>query len=437
MIFEWLSVNWGWVVLVLVGVFFVFPFLFRVIVPPEYADVIIRRRNRKVYCSDEKINPQRKSIYYKIPRWVPWVGMYVKRIPLKVIEIGVKDYETFAQRNARFICDVSVYGKVNDPTIAAQRWPGNSIQEFRDGIKEIIVAAIRNTTTKFPVEDVIAKKQEIASGIQESLEEDMRVYGFDVTNVAVVGISDPDDAKTTVIRDISAKMEAEINAESRKQIAIKQKDAEIVEADSMEKSEVRKRQAEQQVGQAEQTKQEAIYIAEQKAQEEAMKVQRIQKVRLAEIEKEAIVEQAEGKKMAQIKVKEGEAEGLARVGQAEADVIKAKGLSEAMAKEKMAEALNKFNEAAKIIRSIEKEEKVGLAGMNALSTADLKLISTGEITNFVDLFTAKGGANLGAMLDSLKKTNPEALAQLKSVIDTIVPQKSGSSRKKGDSEIVE
>lgn len=416
---EWLAANYGWLIVAGIVAFIVIPFLFRIIVPPEYADVIIRRRHRKVFCSDEKINPQRKSIYYRIPRWVPWIGMYVKRIPLKVIEIQVKDYETFAQRNARFVCDVSVYGKVNDPEIAAQRWPGSSVEEFKEGIKEIIVAAIRNTTTKFPVEDVIAKKQEIANGIQQSLEEDMKVYGFDVTNVAVVGISDPEDARTTVIQDISAKMEAEINSESRKQIAIKQKDAEIVEADSMEKSEIRKRQAEQAVGEAEQAKFKAIYTAEQQAQEEAMKVQQIQKVRAAAIQKEALIEEAEGRKMAQIRVKEGEAEGLNKVGQAEADVIKAKGLAEALAKEKMAEALNKFNEAAKIIRGIEKEEKVGLAGMDALSKADLKLISTGEIQNFVDLFTAKGGANLGAMLDSLHKTNPQALSQLQSTLESL------------------
>ena len=419
------------------GFLLVIMMMLRVIVPPDYADVVIKRRKRKVYCSDPNINPAMKTTYYKIPSWVPFFGMYVKRIPLKVIEIKVYEYETFAQRNARFICDVSVYGKVNDPDIAAKRWPGNTIDGFRDGIREIIVAAIRNTTTKFPVEDVIAKKQDIASGIQESLDEDMKVYGFDVTNVAVVGISDPPDARTTVIRDISAKMEAEINAESRKQIAIKQKEAEIVEAETTEKSEIRKREAEQKIGEAEQIKQQAIYLAEQQAQEEAMKVQRIQEVRAAEIEKDARILKAEGQKQYVVRTKEGEAEGIEKVGSAEASVVRAKGLAEAEAKEKMADALNKFNEAAKIIRDIEKEERVGLAGMEALGTADLKLISTGELRSFTDLFSAKGGANLGAMLHSMQQTDPGALEKIKGILGSIIPGGSKSTppaKKKEDKE---
>ena len=419
----------GWSILIAFAVLVFIMMILRVIVPPEYSDVVIQGKKRKIYCSDVNINQSRKAIYYKIPKWVPVFGMYVKRIPLKVIEIQVKDYETFAQRNARFICDVSVYGKVNDPDIAAQRWPGNTIDEFREGIKELIVAAIRNTTTKFPVEDVIAKKKEIADGIQESLEEDMKVYGFDVTNVAVVGISDPPEGSTTVIRDISAKMEAEINAESRKQIAIKQKDAEIVEADALEKSEVRKKMAEQKIGEAEQEKQKAIYIIEQNAQEEAMKVVRIKNVKAAEIKKEAVIVEAEGKKMAIIREKEGDAEGISKVGEAEASIIKAKGLAEAEAKEKMAQALNKFNEAAKIIRDIEKEERVGLAGMEALSKSDLKLISTGEIKSFVDLFSGKGGANIGAMLETLKKTNPEGLKQFQEIIKGFIEDKSSKKNK--------
>lgn len=404
-----------------VGLFIIIMMSLRVIVPPEFADVIIKRKKKLLYCSDPNINPAMQSTYYKIPSWIPFFGMYVKRIPLKVIEIKVYDYETFAQRNARFICDVSVYGKVNDPEVAAKRWPGNGIEEFREGIREIIVAAIRNTTTKFPVEDVIAKKQEIANGIQDSLEADMKVYGFDVTNVAVVGISDPPDARTTVIRDISAKMEAEINAESRKQIAIKQKEAEIVEAETTEKSEIRKREAEQKIGEAEQVKQQAIFLAEQQAQEEAMKVQRVREVRAAEIERDSLVLKAEGQKQFVVRTKEGEAEGLAKVGSAEASVVRAKGLAEAEAKEKMAEALNKFNEAAKIIRDIEKDERIGLAGMQALAKADLKLVSTGELKSFTDIFSAKGGANLGAMLHSLQQTDPGAFEKIKGILGSILP----------------
>ena len=137
-----------------------------------------------------------------------------------------------------------------------------------------------------------------------------------------------------------------------------------------------------------------------------------------------------------MRTKEGEAEGIQRVGIAEASVVRAKGLAEAEAKEKMAEALNKFNEAAKIIRDIEKDERVGLAGMEALGTADLKVVSTGELRSFTDLFSAKGGANLGAMLHSMQQTDPGALDKIKGILGSIIPGggKNNPPAKKSDKE---
>ena len=79
------------------GLCLIIMMMLRVIVPPDVADVVIKRRKRRVYCSDPKINAAMKTTYYNIPSWVPFFGMFVKRIPLKVIEIKVYEYETFAQ----------------------------------------------------------------------------------------------------------------------------------------------------------------------------------------------------------------------------------------------------------------------------------------------------------------------------------------------------
>ena len=87
--------------------------------------------------------------------------------------------------------------------------------------------------------------------------------------------------------------------------------------------------------------------------------------------------------------------------------------AEAKNKLEMAKALNAFNQAALtyLLKEMEYKyiSKVDLEKAKALEKADIKVISTGGTGNewlnsFMDLFTSKGGANLGAMVEAFKNT---------------------------------
>ncbi|HEC63549.1 MAG TPA: hypothetical protein ENI38_04105, partial [Candidatus Acetothermia bacterium] len=357
------------------------------------------------------------TTYYYFPPWVPLLGMDITVVPLSVIEIRIPEMVTFASRNARFSLSASVYVRVINPLKAAQRWPGRTVDEFVTSVKELIQNAIRNTTTAFAAEDIIQKKEEIAAKLHEALAPDMDEYGCIITNVAVVNISDAPD--TTVISDIARKREAEINSESRKVVAIKEKEARIVEADSRQEAETRRAAAEEAIGVREREKERPIFISQQQVAEEEMKVERVRKVRAAEIDRDAAIERAQGERQAAILRREGEAEGIKAVGMAEAEVIRQKGLAEAEAIAKRIQALNLLQAEGRIFREIEKEEKIGLELARALQRAQIRFVSTGEVTDFLKLFSATGGAKLGAMLAALRETDPEAANGLEKLIEAL------------------
>lgn len=428
----------------------------RTIVPPKYADVVTRKNSVQIYSADTTVTGtgQPVTVYYRFPAWIPVIGVYVKRMPLTIIEIPVMNYKTFAKGNARFVVDVSVYCRINNVMDAAQKFPGETIDDFIKGIREIIVSAIRKTTANFAVEDVIAKRSEIALDVQNDIRDDVQKWGVELLNVAVVDIKDPFKVdrsgsvvvdqqghpivETTVIHDISAKKEAEINSLSRMEIANKKRAAEIVEAETREQATSRSLQADEVIGKREQERNQNIAIEQQKAESKRMEVERTKTVMKAEIDADAEVKRADGTKRAAIEIAQGnktkyemegagEASAIQAKGTASAEVIKATKLAEAEGLSKLADAQAKQQELAVAIRTIEKDEKIGLALATALSDADIKFYGSGDPKKFMDLFTAGGGMSVGAgistFLDVLRTSDPESYNKIAGIVDQSEPLK--------------
>jgi len=442
-------------IIVLAGLAFWLIFLRRV-VDANCADVVVGKHGTRIYTGDASVVPtgqKTNPIYYAFPSWVPYLGVTVQRMPLSIINIVVKDYETFAKGNPRFVIDVTVYCKIIDIAEAARRFPGRRISDFQDGMKEIVISAIRKTTANYSIEDVIAKREEISADLTRELAPDFTKWGVELTNVAIVSIRDPIDGSSTVIHDISAKMEAQINSNSRQEVANRNRDAEIVEADTFEIAEKRKIEAKEHVDMREQDRIMEVAKREKVATEERMNVYRIKEVQKAEIDAEAAVRRAEGEKRAMVETATGNRERLALEGEGEAKKIEFEGKAKANVTEitMVAEANgNKakliaaaegtkaqlFAEAdgmmekakaqeyqqtnAQAIRMIEKDERVGLALAEALKAADVQYIGSGNPENFLDLFTVKGGLGIGGMLKALNAAEPDATEKIASLIKSVV-----------------
>ena len=389
----------------------------RRVVARDEAHVVIKRRRVVVYSGTADISGYSGSTYYYFPSWVPMLGMDVTQVPLSVLELRVPEMVTFAARNARFALTASVFVRVTDPLKSAQRWPGRHVEDFVSGVKELIENAIRNTTTAFAAEDIIEKKDEIASKLQHALSADMDEYGCIITNVGIVDLTDAPG--NTVISDIARKREAEINSESRQIVAVKEREARVVEAENRQAAEMRESAAAETIGVRDREKEERVYVSQQKVAQEEMEVEKIRQVRAAAIER------AQGERQAVILRREAEAEGTKAVGLAEAEVTRNKGLAEAIAKR--VKALNQLQEEGRTFRTIEKDERVGMELAKALQQADLKLVSTGEVERFLDLFSADGGAKLGAFLSSLRQVEPELANRLIGVLDRLGQAGSGTA----------
>ena len=416
----------------------------RQIVELKYADVVVKKDGTKIYSADTTIQGRESTaIYYNFPSWIPIIGCIVKRMPLEIIQISVKGYETFAKANARFVIDVSVYCRIENVPAAAQKFPGTSIEDFKKGMSAIIVSAVRKTTANYAIEDIISKRKEISEEIRLEIAEDFLKWGVELTNVAVETIADAEN--TTVIHDISAKKEAEINSLSRQEIAIKSKQAEIVEAENRELAEKRKIQADEQIAIRAQEKEKTVATMRQEAITKILDVERNEKVTRANIEADAKVKTAEGVRQSQIITAEGtrqanilqsegekaalvlKGDGLASqtsaVGTAEAAVIRAKKLAEAEGLAKIAEAQKLQQDGAEKIRIIEKDEKIGLELAKALGNADIKFYGGGEPKNFMDLFKVgtgglSAGGSLATFLDILKSSDPAAYKKAMDVVET-------------------
>ena len=412
----------------------------RRIVELKYADVVVRRSGSTIYSADSTIEGSKGAIYYDIPSWIPIWGCIVKRMPLEIIQIAIKDYDTFAKANARFIITVSVYCRIKSVNIAAQRFPGNNINDFKTGMSAIIVSAIRKTTANYAIEDIISKRKEIGDDIRDEILQDFERWGVELTNVAVETIADAEGA--TVIHDISAKKESEINSLSRQQIALMNKSAAIVEAENRQLSETRKIEADEQIAIREQTKAMTVASKQQEAVTKQLEVERTQKEVSANIEANASIKTAEGVKQSAIIKAEGEKQALELIGAgegaknksiglADADVIKAKKVAEAEGLSAYADAQKKQQDNAKEIRLIEKDQAVGLALASALQAANIKYIGSGKPRDFMDLFSVGGGmsagGSIGTMLDMIKETDPELHSSVVKAIEGITNKKKGES----------
>jgi flotillin len=404
----------GGIVVLAIAVLIVMMLLRRV-VPPNRADVVVRKTGTNVYSGDPTLGEQLLdegvfeyggATYWYVPKFIPRYGMHVRMMPLTIMEIQVVDQVTFAKDNPQFVCDLSLYCRIVNVPTAAARWHLDQ-PAFKQTVNQLAINALRVATAKFAIEDTIARRKDLQDSIKDDLTDDFAKWGVRLESVAIVDIKDT--SEKTPVQDIAKKKEAEISAESRKMVAIKTKEAEFVEAENWQIAEMRKVEAQEKVGIRNQQKDAEIAKKQQFAATEKMQVKQIQDVRTAEIDKLSRIQAAEGDRQATIVRAEGtkqqaslEGEGEGQrakfVGQGEAAAIEARGLAEGKAKEAVAEGMNVLAEAGKDYRTIDYLQSVQTEFAKAMQDADIKFISTQPPGRFIELFTPQGGASVGGAL---------------------------------------
>jgi flotillin len=173
---------------------------------------------------------------------------------------------------------------------------------------------------------------------------------------------------------------------------------------------------------ADQEKQRAIIDASAASETAviAAEAKKKQTIISATASKEATVLEADAKKESTVKIAEGvlaatknEAEGIQAVGLAKAESEKALQLAPVEAQIKLATEIGSnasYQQYLVTIRQVEANEKIGIAQADTLKAAHVKIIANagsvdGGLKSVGELFSAKGGTQVGAMLEGLANTD--------------------------------
>lgn len=404
-------------------------FLWRVVVSPDKVHVVQRKKSTQVYGKDTKVG----NVYYKIPSWIPFFGIDYTILPVSIFKIPLEGYRAYDSKKVPFKVDVTAFFQIvaEDAAQAAQRV--SSFQDLFNELQEVLRGAVRKILASNEIEKIMTERSILGTAFLEEVRSQVSAWGVDVLNIEFMDIADDDSNNEKIVTAIMRKHSSFIQRESAEEVAVNEKEAKLVqivakkEADieaivALEITEKRDADRKKEVGASVEQANQRIQEEKKITTEKEMAVQNVREVEIKRIEATARIEEAEGYKQSNIRQAEGQREsealegkGLgekaASIGIGEAQAIKEKGLAQAEAKEKLADALSRFQEKGLLAllgeKNIEKDKDIGVAIAKAYEDAEMKVIQTGESkpASLIELFTSvDSGAKIGGMLEGLKQS---------------------------------
>ena len=397
--------------------------LFRVVVPTNYVHIVQSSKKTVAYGKDQAAG----NAYYKWPSWVPRIGVEVTEFPVSVFDVTLDGYAAYDKGRVPFVLDLMAFFRVDEPTMAAQRV--DDFDELTEQLEGILQGASRSILAKAEIEEILEERSQFGEQFTLAVQDHLKAWGVaNVKNIELMDIRDAQGSK--VIENIMAKKKSLIEKQSRIEVANNQRLAQEAEIDAARSVKVREQEAVQQVGIRTAEQEREVGIAKQHSlqqvneeakvtREKEMAVQRVQVVRQAEIQKEAEIVAAEQQRQQTIIIAEGNleqakrhAQGVEAEGKAEGEAKKAVLLAPVQAEITLAEKIAELMEYQRYLlgtKDIAMREVVGTAQAKALEAAHIKVISNAGtpvegVTNVMELFTSKGGTQLGAMLEAFMQT---------------------------------
>ncbi|GGA41415.1 flotillin family protein [Paenibacillus physcomitrellae] len=364
---------------------------------------------------------------------------------------------------------IKIGGSVEDVATAAEQFLGKPVEALKGEAQEVLEGHLRSILGSMTVEEVYRNRDRFAQEVQGVAARDLKKMGLQIVSFTIKDVRDKhgyldalgkpriaavkrdaDIAEAEAVRDSRIQ---KARAEEEGQKAELLRDTNIAEAAKEKELKVASFKRDQDTAKAEAD--QAYHIQEARAKqtmvEEQMKVELVRKEREIDLqEKEILVRQkqydAEVKKKADAdryaveqaaeadkarKMREADAlqysietqakasaeqkrlEGLAIAdaerakGTADAEIIRLRGLAEAEAKEKLAEAFQKFGEAA--ILDIVVKMLPELAGKIAAPISGIDKLTV------VDTGKGEGAARVSNYVTELMATAPEMLRSVSGI----------------------
>lgn len=405
---------------VVIGVVF-FLSTYTVVGPNEAHVIVFMGNGRKIKSPVAKEGVDGKTSYFYIPFLMKRYVMPLTNVKLDINDIPLNDKEV-----APFECDVVTWLHIEDPVKAAERLDfsvDNVFDSLHKDLINIVQAIARAASMKQEILDIMRDRATFSSGVSLEVDKVLDSWGVRLVNLEVNDIRDQDGSQ--VIHNYEAIRKAAVQSKARIEIAARDREAIEAEQNNRQKAEVAKAEAEKNftekqierdtlIGIRTQEKEQSIAVAAQKTNEQKVQAIRVSTVGQADVARQAAITEAEGRGEA-IRIQgEKEAAVVTLKGKAEGSAIEARGTAEAVAKDKMAEALKKFNDAATTIEKIRVFGEIQKAYAEAYGqmakNADIKIVTSGEGGKMFGLpLNAETGASLGQMFEALG-VSPEKVA---------------------------
>lgn len=416
---------------------FLIALLYRRVVPTNEVHIVQSTKHTTSYGKDTGNG----NTYYEWPSFIPLFGVTKVVLPVSNFDVDLVNYEAYDIGRLPFVADVKAFFRISDSNVAAQRVA--SFQELHEQLKAIVQGAVRTILASSDIEEIMQGRSKFGEMFTKEVSEQLSNWGvMAVKNIELMDIRDHNTSN--VIRNIMEKKRSHIEMEARTEVAKNKRIAEVAEIEAKKQVDLQKQEAEQTVGLRtiqtqreielqQQTKLQAVKEQERNTKEREMQVLSVQELKKAEIIKEVTLVQAEQEKQrlilnaeGQLEAKKREAQAITAEGEAKASAEKAMQLAPVEAQIALAREIGtnkEYQEYLVTVRKIEATQAIGERQAAALSEADIKVISnTGSpvegLTNVMDLFSAKGGTQVAAMLESLAQSEKGA-----EIINTFVPKK--------------
>lgn len=407
---------------------------FRIVVSTNDVHIVQSARRTVSYGKDQAAG----NTYYKWPQWVPMIGIRTIELPVSIFNVTLSNYAAYDKGRVPFIIDIMAFFRITDSNMAAQRV--SSFAELQTQLEGILQSACRSILARSEIEEILEGRSSFGELFTKEVDHNLAQWG--VQSVKQIELMDIRDAAgSNVIGNIMAKKKSLIERQSRVEVAENMRAAQVAEIEAQQAVGIRQQDALQQVGTRTAEKDAQIGIATQKAQqaikeEEKLTTQRrmavveVENVRQAEITrsvqlveadqaKQTAVIRTEGTKQQAILQAEGNlasaklhAEGVRVEGEASGAAEQAVLMAPVNSQIALAKEIGEnkgYQEYLLGVRTLEKDQTVGVAQAAALEKADVKVIAnTGApvdgVKNVMDLFTSKGGTQLGAMVEAMAQT---------------------------------
>lgn len=413
------------------------PLVFRRVVDTNEVH-IIQSANKTISYGKATANG---NVYYEWPTWIPKVGISKIILPVNNFQLQLDSYNAYDRDRVPFVVDIVAFFRISDSNLAAERIA--SFEQLQQQLTLILRGAVRSLLAGSHIDEIMLNRTQFGIAFTEAVREQLTQWG--VETVKAIELMDVrDEQGSQVIHNIMAKRKSAIESESRKEVAKNMKEAQSAEIEAQREIQVTAQQAEQAIGERTAQKEKAIGIANEVAKQEVneqakvtrtkeMAVLEVDTVRRAEITKTSTIVMAEQNKQQSVITAEGQlqsqklqAEGIQAVGNANAKAKEVMGLAEVAPQIEMASKIGGdvgYQEYLISVRKIEAEQAVGIKQAENLGKADIKVIAnasnvTDGVSSAMDLFTAKGGTNIGAALEALANSD-----QGKALLDKFLNKK--------------